>query len=246
MSNRGSAGDLLVPWWRSQKSAWIHGAPRKGAPPATRRRGRLGFEGLVRLQSRSREHRTRALDHRSDLEIFNRSSRGCDILDSAALGYPPDAHTVPRGRCLPAFIVTDASERVASVSDSGSIASPGTCIPAGVFIRGGTHYTDTLSSWWSIGLRGGNLCYNLRHDKPYGSLPAFCKTPPPPPGQYSLSHRPYWCILSPRSYPFLWEQAPGIDLHLCRQGCAALQRTSDDHRRQLGGWCQTGDTRETS
>ncbi|MHB8320331.1 MAG: hypothetical protein ACYDEP_14085 [Acidimicrobiales bacterium] len=121
------------------------------------------------------------------LEIHNHSSRGCDILAMAPLGYPPQANSLPATKCLPTYFIADSSGRIASMRDA-ILSPPGRptqCSSLGVFIRSGTHYTGN-SGGWSIGLRGGNLCAMLRDSKPYGSLPAFCKAPPPPPGKYEV------------------------------------------------------------
>ncbi|MCL4445487.1 MAG: hypothetical protein M1134_01225 [Actinobacteria bacterium] len=126
------------------------------------------------------------------LEIFNHSSRGCDILASAPLGnYTPQARNVPAARCLPTYFITNSSGRLASldgvISGSGGAlaARGGQCLSLGAFIRAGTHFTG-MSGWWSIGLRGGEACKSLGNHEPYNSLPSFCKAPPPPPGKYQV------------------------------------------------------------
>jgi hypothetical protein len=124
------------------------------------------------------------------LEIFNRSSRGCNILAIAPLGnYPPQASNLLGAKCLPTYFITNSSGQIASVQSDGGI-SPfkllRQCESLGIFIRAGTHYTDTEPGGWVIGVRGAGECAIVSEHEPYSVLPSGCKTPPPPPGKYQV------------------------------------------------------------
>ncbi len=88
-----------------------------------------------------------------DLEIFNHSSRGCDILYLAPVGYPAAARAVPAARCLPTYFVTDSSGRVTWLFNTVSRTplppdKPIQCQPLGGFIRGGKHFTALPGFPW--------------------------------------------------------------------------------------------------